>query len=532
VTKVTRAKERLAQAETGIDEFGAKISVGQKIDAMNNVAQAEAELTQFRLDNGQRIVMQGFEQRKVYQDMVRDIEALEAELRRMGMTAGQASAALVAFEQQKDRRIIALALQNPNLEPHVEEAYYRRLNVLDAKLMQARATGRTTDIEGGPGGLREIAENLREEEERAERSRKAGAISGFAMMEQIGAARVRALAGYQEKLVELEALQGREDTFTQERANRIRELRREIELLAGSVDVLGDSFATAFEEGLGATLEKLTTGQIRSFKDLLKSLGQDLFGAINKRVIDNISGSLFGPKGMLRPVSDAFASLFRGRGGVKPEQAAAPVSDAIASFTDVTASAVLPMTAASTATTKLAGSAGTCAIALDYLTASAGRLVATQGGDMAAKVAEKLIGTAITSGAGAGGSPTSVDTAVSYPYQDVGAGMVVRPLHTGGIVGMSSRSRVVPMNVFARAPRLHRGGYIGRDEVAVIAQRGEGIFTQAQMSQLAPVGSASAQRPVNVYNQFTLTQPADRRTQSQVAVQAGFGVRRAMKRDA
>lgn len=63
------------------------------------------------------------------------------------------------------------------------------------------------------------------------------------------------------------------------------------------------------------------------------------------------------------------------------------------------------------------------------------------------------------------------------------------PFHTGGIVGEGiSAARVVPPEVFTGAQRFHRGGMIGSNEVPAILERGEGVFTPAQMRALAPAG--------------------------------------------
>ncbi len=60
--------------------------------------------------------------------------------------------------------------------------------------------------------------------------------------------------------------------------------------------------------------------------------------------------------------------------------------------------------------------------------------------------------------------------------------------HTGGVIGAEQlASRYVPQTVFEDAPRYHRGGRIGANEVPAILQRGEGVFTQGQMAAMAPV---------------------------------------------
>lgn len=62
--------------------------------------------------------------------------------------------------------------------------------------------------------------------------------------------------------------------------------------------------------------------------------------------------------------------------------------------------------------------------------------------------------------------------------------------HTGGIAGLETTSmRFASPAIFAGAPRYHTGGIAG-DEVPSILKRGEGVFTQEQMRNLAPAGAA------------------------------------------
>lgn len=71
--------------------------------------------------------------------------------------------------------------------------------------------------------------------------------------------------------------------------------------------------------------------------------------------------------------------------------------------------------------------------------------------------------------------------------------------HTGAVVGTGEGSkRPASAALFAGAPKFHTGGMIGADEVPIIAKRGEGVFTPAQMKALAPVGSQGT--IVNVIN--------------------------------
>jgi lambda family phage tail tape measure protein len=64
--------------------------------------------------------------------------------------------------------------------------------------------------------------------------------------------------------------------------------------------------------------------------------------------------------------------------------------------------------------------------------------------------------------------------------------------HAGGIAGGAATmaGRYIHPAAFADAPRFHTGG-IAADEVPIIARKGEGIFTEAQMAALSPVGGSN-----------------------------------------
>lgn len=63
-------------------------------------------------------------------------------------------------------------------------------------------------------------------------------------------------------------------------------------------------------------------------------------------------------------------------------------------------------------------------------------------------------------------------------------GMFAGVHHAGGMVGAGEGpSRYVAFSHFATAPRFHTGGITG-DEVPIIAQKGEGVFTKGQMAAI------------------------------------------------
>ncbi|MGR3421458.1 MAG: phage tail tape measure C-terminal domain-containing protein [Paracoccus sp. (in: a-proteobacteria)] len=61
-------------------------------------------------------------------------------------------------------------------------------------------------------------------------------------------------------------------------------------------------------------------------------------------------------------------------------------------------------------------------------------------------------------------------------------GIFASIMHTGGMVGAGSPSRMVPALAFAGAPRMHAGGMVGlrHDEVPAILQRGERVLSRRE----------------------------------------------------
>lgn len=108
-----------------------------------------------------------------------------------------------------------------------------------------------------------------------------------------------------------------------------------------------------------------------------------------------------------------------------------------------------------------------------------------------AKGAGGLIGDLLRGlGIGGGGfTPTTLG--------DAGLGAFYGVYHRGGVIGADAAPmRAAHALAFAGARRMHTGGISG-DEEAIIAKRGEGVFTPAQMRRLAPV---EATAPVVTYS--------------------------------
>jgi tape measure domain-containing protein len=72
--------------------------------------------------------------------------------------------------------------------------------------------------------------------------------------------------------------------------------------------------------------------------------------------------------------------------------------------------------------------------------------------------------------------------------------------HTGSIIGADHlATSMVNPGVFAGAQRYHSGGMIGRDEVPIIAQKGEGVFTAEQMKALPGLYGGKGDVHVNIH---------------------------------
>jgi hypothetical protein len=88
--------------------------------------------------------------------------------------------------------------------------------------------------------------------------------------------------------------------------------------------------------------------------------------------------------------------------------------------------------------------------------------------------------------------------------------------HAGGIAGGRAPGRAVPIGLFAGAPRLHGGGFIGAGEVPAILRAGEGVFTPEQMAAMGGGRGTS----VTINFSGDAGNPADRRRLSMMVQQA------------
>ncbi len=97
------------------------------------------------------------------------------------------------------------------------------------------------------------------------------------------------------------------------------------------------------------------------------------------------------------------------------------------------------------------------------------------------------LGTLLNGNPAAGGPPVTL--AAGGRPGAIAAGTATGVYHSGGVAGAPGGvKRAVPPEVFAHAPRYHRGGLAGMlrpDEVPIIAQTGERILSRAETRALA-----------------------------------------------
>ena len=119
-----------------------------------------------------------------------------------------------------------------------------------------------------------------------------------------------------------------------------------------------------------------------------------------------------------------------------------------------------------------------------------------------------MFGGAKGGGAKAGGGGGGKAKAALGGGGGKGKGAAVGLFHSGGILGdRAPGNRMAAASLFTNAPRFHTGGILGAprlkpNEMPIIGMKGEGMFTQAQMKNLAPAGtggsSISISSPITV----------------------------------
>lgn len=102
----------------------------------------------------------------------------------------------------------------------------------------------------------------------------------------------------------------------------------------------------------------------------------------------------------------------------------------------------------------------------------------------------RILGMAGSIGGNVGGPLTQLFAGLTGQAYDPALQSIVSkvPLHhEGGMAGASSTLRTVPLAMFANAPRYHRGGFIGPDEIPAILQTGERVQSRAEVAAMAKV---------------------------------------------
>lgn len=153
--------------------------------------------------------------------------------------------------------------------------------------------------------------------------------------------------------------------------------------------------------------------------------------------------------------------------------------------------------------------------------------------DLAAGLAERAVDGSLFSGGG-GGSASGFLSGVW--------GLFASVKHGGGVAGDGGgRARRVDSSIFAHAPRYHGGGVAGLSagEVPAILQRGEAVFTPAQLRLLGETvgargeGRAASGPPVNLtLNVSSADANGFRAAQGQILAEAGRMIQRHLRRNA
>jgi hypothetical protein len=127
--------------------------------------------------------------------------------------------------------------------------------------------------------------------------------------------------------------------------------------------------------------------------------------------------------------------------------------------------------------------------------------------DISKLIIEFVLLAIIKQAAGAAGSAIGGTTGAaltSFSNSGGGSSVLAGVHHTGGIVGSPSIMRLMSPDAFIGAPRYHSGGMVGNDEQAIVARKGEGVFTPEQMRSLSPTrGNQTTNN--NVTNNFSPT---------------------------
>jgi hypothetical protein len=106
-------------------------------------------------------------------------------------------------------------------------------------------------------------------------------------------------------------------------------------------------------------------------------------------------------------------------------------------------------------------------------------------------------------------------------------------LHAGGVVGTDHRGPrlTTPLDLIG-ATRMHVGG-LAMNEMPAILERGEGVFTPAQMSKLAPAQSTNNSKATTNNNSVNVSvnvpPSMDRASAQQLASMVGAKTQKAMR---
>lgn len=266
--QIQRQRDALAKARTAKDSYEIAGDLAESLAKRNKLEREFGQQTALNYYAAKR----GAEQ---YRSAIQDINAQLLE-----MQGRQVEASKIRFDQQyKDLALKAIVSGDQEALASIA-----RLGRMTAQQAEFNALLEQQAIISGYVQL---------EEQRLQALMNSGAISEIDLLNKRSAVNARAVLAYQDQLRALEAL----ENPTERQRLQIEQLRVEIETLASQTNllaqkfdnILGDSFASAFEEFIDGT---------KSAKEAFKSFADSVVKSINRMVIDSLSKQIFGGLGL------------------------------------------------------------------------------------------------------------------------------------------------------------------------------------------------------------------------------------------
>ncbi len=338
---------------------------------------------------------------------------------------------------------------------------------------------------------------------------RTGAISELEALRQTEAARKAQLGTMEAQVIALENIAKAAPNLSN--IMQAEQARAELENLRLESNLVAQKFDSIFSDSLSNAFNDFISGA-KTAKEAMNDFGNAVVAQVNRLIIDDLSKKLFaGIKGEAGfGIGDIFAGLFGS--GAKPQSGITGVASA----------------AAAGPSTIGAGDRGAEAFA-DVLASSGAGLGSLGIGATSANTALSSFG--ITTGV-ANTALTSLASAASMAataLSSMGASSAMGGASAAGafpmLLGSGSGGASAFAGVAAAAGASFATGtdYVPRTGLALVHQ-GERIIPASENKQ-------GSQRPLRVINNFTISGAVDKRSQGQIAAEAGKGVRKAMSRN-